>query len=191
MSRFIALPKGVSEERFAQAIGEYRALLGEDRVRTDAASLKPYCMRSAGGGDSNPSALLFPATQNEVQAAVLIAGRYKTPLWTVCNGENEGYGAGPATRGQIVLDLKRMKKIIEVDQELGYCLLEPGVTYAELQQHLAKNKINLWLDAPAASAATSVACQLLELVTPPMPVRSTLASAMTTSMPQEKRKCSP
>ena len=37
MSRFVALPKGLSEETFARAIQEYRALLGEERVRTDPA----------------------------------------------------------------------------------------------------------------------------------------------------------
>ncbi len=38
MSRFIALPKGVTEAAFAKAIKEYQALPGEDRVRTDPAA---------------------------------------------------------------------------------------------------------------------------------------------------------
>jgi 4-cresol dehydrogenase (hydroxylating) len=163
MSRFIALPKGVSEETFAKAIREYGALLGEDRVRTDPAALKPYLTSyGARGEEPHPSAVLYPATQKEVQAVVRIANRCKTPLWTVCNGEHEGYGTGPATRGQIVVDLQRMKRIIEVDQELGYCLVEPGVTYADLQQHLKKHNIPLWLDAPAPSAGVSVVGNILE-----------------------------
>ena len=87
----------------------------------------------------------------------------RRPLWTVCNGENEGYGSSaPATSGQIVLDLKNMKKIIEVDQELGFCMVEPGVTYSELDQYLKKNKINLWLDVPAPSADVSIVGNILE-----------------------------
>jgi 4-cresol dehydrogenase (hydroxylating) flavoprotein subunit len=165
MSRFVALPKGVSEETFAQAIQEYRQLLGEDRVRTDPAALQPYLKITIAESDTlhTPSAAIFPLSEKEVQAIVTIASKFKTPLWTVCNGENEGYGsAAPASRGQIVLDLRNMKKIIEVDQELGYCLVEPGVTYAELQQHLKKNNINLWLDAPAPSANVSIVGHTLE-----------------------------
>ena len=165
MSSFLALPKGVTEETFAKAIKEYRTLLGEARVRTDAASLKPYLATGLADDEALhvPSAAIFPNSPKEIQAVVGIASKYKTPLWTVCNGENEGYGSSaPASRGQIVLDLKNMKKIIEVDQELGYCLVEPGVTYGELQQHLVKNKINLWLDAPAPSAKVSVVGNILE-----------------------------
>ena len=136
MSSFIALPKGVTEATFSKAIQEYRTLLGADRVRTDATSLTPYLAITIAESEAlhTPSAALYPTTTKEIQAIVAIANKYKTPLWTVCNGENEGYGSSaPATPGQIVLDLRNMKKIIEVDQELGYCLVEPGVTYGELQ----------------------------------------------------------
>lgn len=165
MSSFIALPKGVTESTFNKAILEYRTLLGADRVRTDLASLKPYLAITIAESEAlhTPSAALYPRTTKEIQAIVGIANKYKTPLWTVCNGENEGYGSSaPATPGQIVLDLRNMKKIIEVDQELGYCLVEPGVTYGELQQYLTRNKINLWLDAPAPSANVSIVGNILE-----------------------------
>ena len=165
MSSFLALPKGVTEETFAKAVKEYRTLLGEARVRTDAASLQPYLAIGIAESESlhTPSAVIFPNSPKEIQALVGIATKYKTPLWTVCNGEHEGYGSSaPASRGQIVLDLRNMKKIIEVDQELGYCLLEPGVTYGELQAHLTKNKMNFWLDAPAPAANVSVIGNILE-----------------------------
>jgi 4-cresol dehydrogenase (hydroxylating) len=165
MSSFIALPRGLKEEAFARAIQEYRTLLGENRVRIDQASLQPYLRSTiAEGADvRKPSAVILPSTPKEVQGVVAIANKYKTPLWTYYGGENEGYGsASPATNGQIVLDMRNMKKVIEVDQELGYCLVEPGVTYDELQQYLKKNKINLWLDTPAPSAGVSVVGTILE-----------------------------
>ncbi|TWJ11340.1 FAD-binding oxidoreductase [Geobacter argillaceus] len=165
MSRFAALPKGVTEESFAKAIQEYRALLGENRVRVDPASLEPYLKITIAESAElhKPSAALCPSTVKEVQTIVAIANKYKTPLWTVCNGENEGYGSSaPATPGQIVVDLKNMNKIIEVDQELAYCHLEPGVTYNDLYQHLKKKNINLWLDVPASAANVSIIGNTLE-----------------------------
>ena len=165
MSSFIALPKGITEQVFAKAIMEYRTLLGADRVRTDPMSLRPYLAITIAESESlhTPSAVIYPTTAKEVQGIVGIANKYKTPLWTVCNGENEGYGSSaPATRGQIVLDLRNMKKIIEVDRELGYCLVEPGVTYSDLDRYLRKNKINLWVDTPAPSANVSIVGNILE-----------------------------
>jgi 4-cresol dehydrogenase (hydroxylating) len=155
----------VSEETFAQAIREYSALLGEGRVRTDPASLQPYMkvMMSETEDLHKPSAAMYPTTVKEIQAIVAIANRYKTPLWTVSTGKNMGYGsAAPVSRGQIVLDLKTMKKILHVDEELGYCLVEPGVTYYDLQQHFRKHRINLWVDVPAPSAMASPVGNSLE-----------------------------
>jgi 4-cresol dehydrogenase (hydroxylating) len=165
MSRFVALPKGITEESFAQAIQEYRGCLGEGRVRIDQASLQPYMRITIAESDElhRPAAVLYPSTVKEVQTVVAIANKYRTPLWTVCNGEGEGYGgAAPATPGQIVVDLKGMNRILEVDQELAYCHLEPGVTYNDLYQHLKKKNINLWLDVPAASANVSIIGNTLE-----------------------------
>jgi 4-cresol dehydrogenase (hydroxylating) len=165
MSSFIALPKGIKEPAFAKAIQEFRTLLGEARVRTDQASLQPYLRSSVAevAPANKPSAVIYPATPKEIQGAVGLANKHKTPLWTYYGGENEGYGcAVPATEGQIILDLSRMKKVIEVDKELGYCLLEPGVTYEELQQYLTKNKTGLWVDAPAPAAGMSVIGNILE-----------------------------
>ena len=165
MSSFIALPKGIKEETFARAIREYRSLLGENRVRTDAAALRQYLDNTVpqSAAPHRPSAVLYPASEQQVQGVVRIANRYRTPLWTCYGGENRGYGsAAPASDGQIVLDLRGMKKVIEVDRELGYCLVEPGVTYDDLERYLAKNKIDLWLDTPAPAAGVSIAGNILE-----------------------------
>jgi 4-cresol dehydrogenase (hydroxylating) len=155
MSRFVALPVGVTEETFAKAIKEYRALLGEERVRTDPTSLQSYTkiMYPESEEQHVPSAAMLPRTVEEIQAVVAIANKYKTPLWTVSTGKNFGYGSSaPATRGQIVLDLKTMNKIIHIDAELGYCLVEPGVTYYDLNKYFEKHKMNLMISVPSPSA---------------------------------------
>jgi 4-cresol dehydrogenase (hydroxylating) len=165
MSRFVALPKGVSEENFAKAIREYRALLGEDRVLTDSASLQAYTkiMYPESEELHIPSAAMYPKTTKEIQAIVAIANKYKTPLWTISTGKNFGYGsAAPATRGQIVLDLKTMDKIVHVDEELGYCLVEPGVTYYDLQQYIKKHNLKLWLSVPSPSTIVGPVGNILD-----------------------------
>src|SRR6185312_9651654 len=97
------------------------------------------------GLDHEAAATLAPASVEEVQAIVRIANEYKVPLWPVGRGKNFGYGgAAPAMRGNVILDLGRMNRILDVDEKFANCQLEPGVSYFDLYNHLKDNKIPLW-----------------------------------------------
>ena len=43
-------------------------------------------------------------------------------------------------------------KILEVDKDLAYALVEPGVTYKQLHDYIAEHNLGLWLSVPAPSA---------------------------------------
>ena len=153
--KYIALPKGVSEKLFDAAIKEFRSVLGEAAVLTSAAQLAPYIKTMMPVPDSEhvPSAALMATTVEQIQKIVGICNQYKVPLWPISTGKNLGYGsAAPAERGQVVLDLKRMNRILEVNKDLAYALVEPGVTYQQLYDHIAEHKLGLWLSVPAPSA---------------------------------------
>ena len=94
--------------------------------------------------------MVAPDGVEEIRQILKIANEYRIPLWPISTGRNFAYG-GPAPRkpGHVVLDLKRMNRILEVNEELAYVLVEPGVSYFQLYEYLQKNKIPLWID-PAA-----------------------------------------
>ena len=92
-------------------------------------------------------------TVEQVQGVVAICNKYKIPVWTISTGRNFGYGsAAPHHRGQIILDLQKMNKILHVDADLGTALVEPGVTYQQLYDYLEDNNIPLMLSFSAPSA---------------------------------------
>jgi 4-cresol dehydrogenase (hydroxylating) len=98
-----------------------------------------------------PGAAVAPATVEEVQAIVRLANEHTVPLWPISRGKNFGYGgAAPVLEGSVVLDLTRMKKI-ELDPDNGTVLVEPGVGFFDLYDHLQKNRIPLWLSVPGNS----------------------------------------
>ena len=139
MAEFNVLPEGVSAQDFGNAIEEYAAIVGDDNVFVSADSLNSYnkIMIPADNYDHAPSGALAPASTEEVQAIIGVCDKYNIPVWPVSTGKNFGYGsAAAATRGQVILDLRRMNKIIEVDAELGTALIEPGVTYQQLKDYL-------------------------------------------------------
>ncbi|EOB0432574.1 FAD-binding oxidoreductase [Campylobacter coli] len=77
----------------------------------------------------------------EVQAIVKIANEFKIPLFPISTGKNLGYGSSaPQQRGQVVVDLKRMNKIIEVDDKRNFCIVEPGVSYFDLYEYVEKKQ---------------------------------------------------
>ncbi len=152
------LAPGVSKADFAGAIKAMRGVVGDEWVYGDADAVTPWKKNYIPDPEGRhvPVGAVAPKTVEEVQEIVRIANKFKQPIWPVSTGKNMGYGmATPATPGQIVLDLKRMNRILEVDPQLGTCLLEPGVTYQQLKDYLDENNIPLWIDVPTVGPIAS------------------------------------
>lgn len=52
--------------------------------------------------------------------------------------------------------LERMNRIHEVDEALGYAVIEPGVTYKQLNEFLKANYPDLWSDSAGTTQFASV-----------------------------------
>lgn len=146
------LPKGLDHASFTRAVAEYRAIVGEEHVIVDLERLVPYTkiMIPEDEGLHQASGAIAPDGVEQIRQILAVSTKYKIPLWTVSTGRNFGYGsAGPATPGQMILDLRRMNRIISVDPELCTILVEPGVTYRQLQDYLDANDYDMWLNFPS------------------------------------------
>ena len=145
-------PPSVDAASAAQAIKAFEAALGADAVFFDDLDRDAYRDKFAIDDAKHiPLGAIAPSKAEEVQAAVRIANDYKIPLWPISRGKNLGYGASaPQLSGSVVLDLSRMRKI-EIDEENGVALLEPGVGFYDLYDYLQANKIKLWMSVPGNS----------------------------------------
>jgi 4-cresol dehydrogenase (hydroxylating) flavoprotein subunit len=143
------LPPGVSGRDFARAMDRFRAALGEKGIAADLAEyLDPYPLGDQDRGAA--SAALLPASTEQVREIVRIAGEFRIPLWTISRGKNLGYGgAAPRVRGSVVVDLGRMNKVIEVNDELCYAIVEPGVTFFDLYSYIRERELKVWPSCPA------------------------------------------
>ena len=151
MEHFPTLPHGVSATSFSQAIAEFRGILGPDNVLVTDERVAPYRKIYIPSEDRRhvPCGALTPSTVEQIQQIVAVANKHRIPLWSISTGHNIGYGeAAPATAGQMVLDLRKMNKIISVDPELCTALVEPGVTYQQLLDYIQERNLPLWLDLP-------------------------------------------
>ena len=157
----VRLPPHLSVESFNAAIEEFRAALGVDWVFVDDDDVSlyrdAYSPRLGESGEKYASAAVAPQSVEEVQAVVRTANKYKIPLYPISTGRNLGYGgSAPVLSGSVVVDLKRMNRILEVNEQQAYALVEPGVSYFDLYRHLQEHDIALWVDFPAPAWGSPV-----------------------------------
>jgi len=136
-------------------VGSEHAFMQADEVERRSHDIIPRVHR--------PWAFLYPDTIEQIQAVLAVANRFELPVWPVATGKNWGYGAAtPAQSGGIVMALQRLNRIIEINTELAYAVVEPGVTYRQLHRHLEEHQIPLWLDCTDGPADGSVMGNALE-----------------------------
>lgn len=146
-------PPGVSAADFSAALQQFAAAVGQDWVFTEEADLELY--RDAYSplwGEPEErvaSAAVAPESVEQVQQIVRVANRYRVPLYPISTGRNLGYGgSAPAYSGSVVLDLKRMKRILQVDDQRHFAIVEPGVSYFDLYAYIQAHKLRVWIDCP-------------------------------------------
>ena len=148
------LPPGVTAKAFAAAKRKWEEILGADWVLTSDEDVNTYRdayspFKGEEALEYIPSGALAPNSVEQVQRVVAVANEFKIPLWPVSTGRNLAYGgSAPRLTGTMVLDLKRMDRVLEVNEPRAYALVEPGVSYFDFYRHLRDNKLKVWLDCP-------------------------------------------
>ncbi len=102
--------------------------------------LEEYSQDSSFTPKIKPRCVVRPANVAEVQEIVKWANETRTPLVPVSSGAPHFRGdTVPGAAGAVIVDLSRMKKIIRVDAKNKVAMVEPGVTFGELQTELEKS----------------------------------------------------
>jgi 4-cresol dehydrogenase (hydroxylating) len=147
------LPPGVSANDFNAALAAFRQAVGKEWVFTsdeDVALYRDAYSPNWGEPDERlAAAAIAPASTEEVQAVMRAAHRYRIPIYPVSTGKNLGYGgSAPNMRGSVVLDLKRMNRVLQVDDRRHFAIVEPGVSYFDLYQYIQDHQLKVWIDVP-------------------------------------------
>ena len=145
-----------------EALRRWCDALGPDCVDTTPDTLDRYARTTLPHGN-RALAVVRPGGLDDVLTVVTIANAERVPLYPISCGKNWGYGDScPPTAGQVILDLGRMNRILEVDEELAYAVIEPGVTQGQLSEYLQKHGHKLILDCTGAGPDASIVGNILE-----------------------------
>jgi 4-cresol dehydrogenase (hydroxylating) len=139
-----------------------RAIVGEAHVLADEGTLLRYA-RSTAARPMVPAAVVLPGSHEEVVAVAVLAARLGIAIYPISTGKNWGYGDACAVgAGQVIVELSRMNRIVQVDAELAYAVIEPGVTQQQLSDYLRDQGLPLWMDCTGAGPDTSLMGNILE-----------------------------
>jgi glycolate oxidase len=143
----------------------YKALqdiVGEDNVTNDPVMCQAYSrvqwtpdgiiQREQIGLAMRPACVVMPGSTEEVQAVFKIANRYLFPV--IPRGIGMINCAFPNREGTVVIDSKRMDRIITLDAKNMYAVIEPYVSFASLQAEAMK--LGLSYPSPPAGSQISV-----------------------------------
>jgi len=125
----------VAENGLSNIMGKENVIYGDD-VPVHYASDMSFTAKV------RPRAVVKPTTMEQVQTIVKWANETGTNLIPLSSGPPHFRGDTiPASKGMVIVDLTRMKKIIRVDRRNRVCMVEPGVTFGELIPALEKEDL--------------------------------------------------
>ncbi|OGP50609.1 MAG: hypothetical protein A2Y79_06865 [Deltaproteobacteria bacterium RBG_13_43_22] len=106
-----------------------------------------------------PDYVVAPETTEQVQKVVQLANREKIPVVPMGNGMALT-GLVIPLKGGIVMDMKRMNKILEVNEMARYVVVEGGTSQGMLKAHLRDHYPRLRHSLPDAPPTTTIAANV-------------------------------
>jgi glycolate oxidase len=130
---------------------KFVAIVGEKRCKTSPEDLLTYSY-DASILEFVPDAILFPISTEEVSRIMALASANN--VFVTPRGSASGLGGEClAKKGGIVLAFTQMKKILEINTENRYAIVEPGIVISEFQK--AIEKVNLFYPPDPGSATVA------------------------------------
>lgn len=144
------------------ALAAWRQALGEAKVDTSPETIARFSRTMQPRG-TTPDCILTPESPEDVQTIARIAQTHAHGIYPISAGKNWGYGDACAhTDAAAIVDLGRMNRIFEINRELGYAVIEPGVTQQQLFDAVSAQAPEYWVDVTGAGPDASIIGNMTE-----------------------------
>ena len=123
-----------------EVIEELKSIVGAEHVSDKPAVLAAYLSRSIMGIEAvKPDVVVRPKYVEEVRKVLMLANEYRIPVTPMAGGLSGGFALPLIKPAGILLDLSRMNRILKVDPDARYMVVEPGVRNGPLWAYFRKN----------------------------------------------------
>jgi FAD/FMN-containing dehydrogenase len=138
-------------------------IVGQANATDDEVTLGRYARDRSFAAPMAPACVVKAASAEQVQRIVRLANETKTTLVPVSStGPHHKGDTVPSVPGSVIVDLSGMKRIVSVNRQQRVAIVEPGVTYGELQAALAEKGMEVSLPL-APRAGKSVLASVLDM----------------------------
>jgi glycolate oxidase len=121
-------------------VNSLKSIVGDEFVSTDEPILVSYMSKGIMGLRCEcPELVIRPKYTEEIRKILKIATQYKIPVTPLSGGLSGGFACPSISPGGILLDLSRMDRILEVDTDARYVVVEPGVKSAQIWRYFMEN----------------------------------------------------
>lgn len=118
----------------------YRVLeniVGSENVTDKGFDIEAYTRDMGASDEKRASFIVRPKTNRQVSTIVRVANRYRIPIY-VRGGGTSHFGGWQPIQGGVLLDMKRMNRIVEIDEKNLTATVEAGCTWYKLYKALKK-----------------------------------------------------
>ncbi|MEM0232759.1 MAG: FAD-binding oxidoreductase [Candidatus Nezhaarchaeales archaeon] len=136
-----------------EKVGALKEIVGPENVIDSKPALLIYSKDASPMRGKVPIAVVRPSSTEEVQRIILWANETRTPLYPRSGGTSL-WGAIPVVEGSVVVDLSRMNRVINIDERNLVCVVEPAITFGELENILAKRGLRFIMSPENGMGAT-------------------------------------
>ncbi len=140
----------------ADVLKALEEIVGKEFVSGQPEEQYIYSMDPGTMEPCKPDFVVMPGTTDDVSKIMKLANQHEVPVVPMGAGLVLS-GLTRALKGGIILDMKRMNKILEVNEISRYVLVEAGTSQGMLQAYLKKHHTGLKHSAPDAPPIATVA----------------------------------
>ncbi|MBN1654915.1 MAG: FAD-binding oxidoreductase [Deltaproteobacteria bacterium] len=145
-----------------EAYRELEDIVGERHISNDPAFLDSYAFQwlaelvrpNFSHYMPRPVAVIMPACTEEVQRIIKLCNKYRVKAKPISTGWYHWAAPLKEDEETLQIDLRRMNRILEIDERNRYAVVEPYVICAQLQAEVMKLGLNI--NIIGAGASTSI-----------------------------------
>lgn len=148
-----------AKELYRDVIADLVKIVGEEWVTDDPVILIGYSRDQSLETAHNPNVVVLPESTEQVSKILALAHGHGIAVTPWSTGANTGGGCIPQ-RGGIMLDMRRMDRILELDVENMSVRIQPGATFGKV--YVEAEKQGLRNVCPSAPASVSMLANYLD-----------------------------
>ncbi|MEC9454965.1 MAG: FAD-binding oxidoreductase, partial [Pseudomonadota bacterium] len=140
----------------AEFAEKFRKLIGAEHVIADMAERAYYSSDISGAGNAVAALVLQPGTREELAVCVREAADLGLALIARGGGMSYSKGYVPTAERSVILDMRRLDRIIEINGQEKFVTAEAGCTWARLYDALSENNLRTPFFGPLSGIQATI-----------------------------------